>query len=825
MSLLEKLKDQGWYLTEEGLKKLTTELQNEDITKLIAEAKDWDLKELGGGALPSKLDSNGTIAGRIVLQIQRIRNVSAPKANEESTVAPRLLQFELTDGIQTIQGIELEHLSCLHLNTPPGTKLFFKADKIQIMQGFLVLKPDEVQNLEGNVEHLVEKWDLARQMQKYARSGMRINAGSGGPPPWIAFGKRLDTHKEALTQDRNFKSLQAANEKDKESKENDEFQVMRSEAIAEAAKAGVKKVFGGGQQNILDHNVKKILDKGYSEEEAKQALKGTHNNLERALYNLKRKKDPRNGNNETHNRSETSSGRRQRGGRVNSTKEDVSVPTKPAGNVSLFDFLTNKLPATSETTTAASTSANQSQQRKEVNSGKQKSVEKGKFENNMSSSFAANRATQVTDGPLKEKSNYKDERRRDYRNSNATKTPYQNSTPSTQANNLSSSGDTFNNNRRNEKSFRKEGDYAARGVAPNYHNKRGDYKQQSHRDRNPHRSDSKRLTVNANNSCHSNILPAAAGNTETDVTKLVESTSDMKIESKRDNYQTPGQSRKQQKQLPKVIHQQSTQQQQQQLTQPTTVYVTNNPMQSTSEFISTQNFLTKSKSAAPTSAFVGQLSNGFPYDPSKIMGFQSKEANEYAMNLLKSQEASTAARNSAPVAPPSSVSQPPITLNSSSTGSFIANANPNSYGPSSSQPAVPPPLPPSVAYEISPGANWPWKKGDRCLAKYWEDGKYYEAEITNISNTTCVVLFMGYGNFEEVLKSDCLPLTDAQHHTVIAYQNLGPSVALAPPPLSTGPQLVQPQQPFQRSNNVGNSQRYRSERQMYVPPPKRGANN
>lgn len=83
---------------------------------------------------------------------------------------------------------------------------------------------------------------------------------------------------------------------------------------------------------------------------------------------------------------------------------------------------------------------------------------------------------------------------------------------------------------------------------------------------------------------------------------------------------------------------------------------------------------------------------------------------------------------------------------------------------------------------------------------------------------------MGYGNFEEVLKSDCLPLTDAQHHTVIAYQNLGPSVALAPSPLSTGPQLVQPQ-PFQRSNNVGNSQRYRSERQMYVPPPKRGANN
>ncbi|KAL9906383.1 tudor domain containing 3 [Glossina fuscipes fuscipes] len=814
MSLLEKLKDQGWYLTEEGLKKLITELQNEDIAKLVTEAKDWDLKELGGGALPNKLDTNCMITGRIVLQIQRVRNVSAPKANEESTVAPRLLQCELTDGIQIMQAIELEHLPFLHLNTPPGTKLFFKAEKIQIMQGFLVLKPDEVQNLGGNVEHLVEKWDLARQMQKYARSGMRINAGSGGPPPWIAFGKRLDTHKEALTQDRNFKSLQAANEKDKESKENDEFQAMRSEAIAEAAKAGVKKVFGGGQQNILDHNVKKILDKGYSEEEAKQALKGTHNNLERALFTLKRKKDPRNGNNETHNRSETSSGRRQRGGRVNSAKEDVSAPAKPAGNVSLFDFLTNKLSATSETV-MATTSANQSQQRKEVNNSKQQSVEKGKFENNMSSSFAANRATQVTNGATKEKSNYKDERRRDYWN-NTTKTGYQNSTAITQANNLSSSGDTFNNNRRNEKSFRKESDYATRGNATNYHSKRGDYKQQSHRDRNPNRSDSKRLTTNTNNSTHSNILPAAAGNTETEVSKLVESTSELKIESKRDNYQQQGQNRgKQQKQLPKAAHQQSIQKQ---ASQSAAVYVANNPMQSTSQFISTQNFLTKSKPAAgATSAFVGQLSNGFPYDPSKIIGFQSKEANEYAMNLLKSQEASTT-RNSPHVMPPSSVSQPPIALNNS-TGSFVANTNTNSYASSPPQPIVPPPLPPSVAYEITPGANWPWKKGERCLAKYWEDGKYYEAEITNISNTTCVVLFMGYGNFEEVLKSDCLPLTDAQHHTVIAYQNLGPSVALAP-----SPQLVQPQ-PFQRSNNVGNSQRYRSERQMYVPPPKRSANN
>lgn len=50
-----------------------------------------------------------------------------------------------------------------------------------------------------------------------------------------------------------------------------------------------------------------------------------------------------------------------------------------------------------------------------------------------------------------------------------------------------------------------------------------------------------------------------------------------------------------------------------------------------------------------------------------------------------------------------------------------------------------------------------WKVGDRCLALYWEDNNYYEAEITGISANTVVVKFCAYGNHEEILKSNCLP--------------------------------------------------------------------
>lgn len=45
-----------------------------------------------------------------VLQVMKIRNVSAPKENEESQTAPRLLKLTLTDGYSNCIGIETETL-------------------------------------------------------------------------------------------------------------------------------------------------------------------------------------------------------------------------------------------------------------------------------------------------------------------------------------------------------------------------------------------------------------------------------------------------------------------------------------------------------------------------------------------------------------------------------------------------------------------------------------------------------------------------------------------------------------------------------------------
>lgn len=201
----------------------------------------FDFREVAAGALPKEqlAKKEESIPGKIVLQVQKVRNISAPKANEDSKAAPRFLQIDFFDGVTLMQALELEHISALSLNTPPGTKVYFKADRIQLMQGMIVLRASEIDVIGGKVSALLEKWEMSRTLLGYARMGRRLS-GTSGPPPWIPFGKKIEI-KTSI--DRNFKSLaHALSGGDKEGKENEEFNAMRNEAIAEANKCGSKKV-------------------------------------------------------------------------------------------------------------------------------------------------------------------------------------------------------------------------------------------------------------------------------------------------------------------------------------------------------------------------------------------------------------------------------------------------------------------------------------------------------------------------------------------------------------------------------------------------------
>lgn len=115
----------------------------------------------------------------------------------------------------------------------------------------------------------------------------------GGPPAWIPFGKKIVKITE---QGKNFKALA---EKEKSTEENAEFEAQRKNAIAEAAKQGSRKIFGGGNKQLLDHSVQRIVDQGFSIEQAEYVLKVNRNNVDRALKSLQ-KNDNRNNRYVTH---------------------------------------------------------------------------------------------------------------------------------------------------------------------------------------------------------------------------------------------------------------------------------------------------------------------------------------------------------------------------------------------------------------------------------------------------------------------------------------------------------------------------------------------
>lgn len=209
----------------------------------------------------------------------------------------------------------------------------------------LMLDPSNVCVVGGYVAPLHERWEHARIMAAYA-TGIQPEVGAAGPPPWITFGQKSVQQQTMTKNAAKFKSL--GNEVTAESKENAEFTALRSMAIEHANKARTKKVFGGGNRSLIDHNVKKIIDKGFTEEEAQSALRYAKNNLERAMGQLKRERMVAAGLAVSAAPEPSASARGGKGSfRDRRGREEEPEGAKPSGKVSLFDFLTDKIPKVS----------------------------------------------------------------------------------------------------------------------------------------------------------------------------------------------------------------------------------------------------------------------------------------------------------------------------------------------------------------------------------------------------------------------------------------------------------------------------------------------
>ena len=95
--------------------------------------------------------------GICVLQLVKLRNIAAPKENENSQGAHPMFKITLTDGTAQCNALAINDVNKLTLNTPPGTKILLKGT-IKIRSNLLMLDNQNCEVLGGDVGYLVAKW-------------------------------------------------------------------------------------------------------------------------------------------------------------------------------------------------------------------------------------------------------------------------------------------------------------------------------------------------------------------------------------------------------------------------------------------------------------------------------------------------------------------------------------------------------------------------------------------------------------------------------------------------------------------------------------------
>ncbi|XP_019606352.2 tudor domain-containing protein 3 isoform X4 [Rhinolophus sinicus] len=360
------------YLSDEGIEACTSSPDKVNINDIIPIALNTDLRTIGKKFLPSDINGGKVekLEGPCVLQIQKIRNVAAPKDNEESQAAPRMLRLQMTDGHISCTAVEYSYLSKISLNTPPGTKVKLSGI-VDVKNGFLLLNDSNTTVLGGEVEHLIEKWELQRSLSKHNRSNIGTE---GGPPPFVPFGQKCVSHVQVDSRELDRRKTLQVTMPVKPTNDNDEFEKQRTAAIAEVAKSKETKTFGGGgggarsnlnmsasgnrnreilqkeksaksegkhegvYRELVDEKaLKHITEMGFSKEASRQALMDNGNNLEAALNVLlnssKQKPVP----------GPPLRGKGKGRGRIRSEDEEELGNARPSAPSTLFDFLESKM--------------------------------------------------------------------------------------------------------------------------------------------------------------------------------------------------------------------------------------------------------------------------------------------------------------------------------------------------------------------------------------------------------------------------------------------------------------------------------------------------
>lgn len=178
----------NWIQEENDNVNLSQAQMNKQVFEqwLLTDLRDLEYPLLPDGILEvPKGELNGFFALQIIslvdvsqpayAQIQKLRgkNTSNDLITAETQVVPkpweakpsRMLMLLLTDGIVQIQGMEYHSIPALHSDLPPGTKILIYGN-ISFRLGVLLLKPENVKVLGGEVDALLEEYAPQRVLAR-----------------------------------------------------------------------------------------------------------------------------------------------------------------------------------------------------------------------------------------------------------------------------------------------------------------------------------------------------------------------------------------------------------------------------------------------------------------------------------------------------------------------------------------------------------------------------------------------------------------------------------------------------------------------------------
>ncbi|GLV43705.1 Tudor domain containing 3 [Carabus blaptoides fortunei] len=143
---------------------------------IIQQWLETDLREIEVSCLPPNLSKEKKLIlrGNYAMQIMYFRDISKPalsqlrdirnmynltrnhmdNENETNNSANRVLYFQMTDGVQLINGFEYQSIPVLNINLKPGIKVLLLGP-VLVQNGEFILKPNNVKILGGEVEDLL----------------------------------------------------------------------------------------------------------------------------------------------------------------------------------------------------------------------------------------------------------------------------------------------------------------------------------------------------------------------------------------------------------------------------------------------------------------------------------------------------------------------------------------------------------------------------------------------------------------------------------------------------------------------------------------------